>query len=132
MIEAIANQANFHEAALIGADLSFSHFPEADFTNATFRWAKLNGALFGGANLDNADLSDTSAHGADFRGATLIGADLRRSDMSRLGAFSEATNFSDANLYLAKLAGADLTGAVWRNTTCPNGSNTGLTGSCSA
>ncbi|HJO42365.1 MAG TPA: pentapeptide repeat-containing protein, partial [Candidatus Thalassarchaeaceae archaeon] len=58
---------------------------------------------FNGAILKHANLSDGNYNGADFSYAVLYGADL--------------TN-------------ATFVGAVWHYTTCPNGTNTGTSGTC--
>ncbi|MEP6695303.1 MAG: pentapeptide repeat-containing protein [Pseudonocardiales bacterium] len=73
----------------------------------TFAWAanppaaETPSAKLAGANLTNADLS----------GADLSGADLTRA------------NFSNADLSGASLSHAKLRGAVWKHTTCPDGTD---------
>ncbi len=58
-----------------------------------------------------ADLAETSLVDADLRGADLTGVKLDGADLS------------DADLTAARLDGASLRAVVWRNTTCPDGTN---------
>ena len=93
--------ANLRSASLIDAELN-----GVIFTGAILQSAKLRGANLSGLNMSNADLTQ-----ADVRDTNLNNADLRNADLS----FAEMTG--------ASLIGADLTGVIWFNTICPDGSN---------
>lgn len=77
--------------------------------------AALRGARMAGANLASADFSRADLSGANLTGAYLVGANL------------EGANLEGANLLRAVLSNTNLTGAMFANTTCPNGraTNTG-------
>jgi uncharacterized protein YjbI with pentapeptide repeats len=98
----------------------------ADFTGSTFR-----SALLIGANLDNARVLAVDFAFANLTGANLAGADLN-------GNFRNAT-FTRANLDGARISNTDLrgakglstatlTGVVWTNTLCPDGTNSNANG----
>jgi hypothetical protein len=76
-----------------------------------------------GANLFETDLSVSGADlsRADLRGANLQGATLNGTDLFE-------TDLSDANLEGANLRNANLTGVIWRNTICPDGTNSDADG----
>ena len=57
--------------------------------------------------------------------ANLVGVDFTGSNLSY-------SDFSYSNMTGANLKDADLTGAIWYYTICPDGTNSGKTGSCSA
>ena len=68
----------------------------------------------------------------NFAGANLTGANLTGAQLSLASLLN--TNLTDANLFGANLSEtpnlngvylgpADLSGAIWSNTTCPDGSN---------
>lgn len=88
-------------------------------------------------DLTGAALSDVNLQGANLHGSNLFGASMRRANLSYV-------TLSAARLYDADLTGADLTGAnlaaatgltfadlsdaVWSNTTCPDGTNSDSNG----
>ena len=57
--------------------------------------------------------------------ANLVDVDFTGSNLSH-------SDFSYSNMTGAKLENADLTGVIWYYTICPDGTNSGKTGSCSA
>lgn len=99
---ATVNTVNLQDAVLIGAD----------FTGATVVQSNLSGTNLTNAVLKNASFTDTTFRNATFTGANLSGA-----------TFAGAT-LKDA----IGLNTATLTGVVWTQTTCPNGSNSGSAG----
>jgi uncharacterized protein YjbI with pentapeptide repeats len=89
----------------------------ADFTDANLTRVDLSGALlegmsFGGANLFGANLSSAHLNGSSFVGANLTNANLAGADTSLIGPVA-----------------TDFTGAIWSNTTCPDGTNSNRDGS---
>ena len=88
-----------------------------NLSGAVLRGMAANEADFSGADLSGADLTGGSYFRTDFRGANLTGA---RADPA--GVFQQA-NFEGANLTGANFANAIVTPVNWRNTTCPDGSN---------
>lgn len=95
----------------------------------------------GGPELNGVGLSDINAEGASFEGASLRNADLSGSDLSHVnfrdadlsGANLSESNLTGANLLRARVDGADLSSAVWKGTTCPDGTiSDEVGGSCLA
>lgn len=138
--------ANFRQANLTGATLQHGDLRRADFSNATLDHADFWKADFSSANLKNASLEYTSLvevqmkdailAGARLRSANLAGSDLRRSDFegadlsdaSLDGTILTLANFTDATLEGASLKDTQLTDVTWKNTTCPDGTNSDLNG----
>ena len=87
-----------------------------NLSGAVLRGMAANSADFSGADLSGADLSGGSFAGTDFRGANLTAA------TADPGVFQRA-NFEGSNLTRANFANAIVTPGNWRNTTCPDGSN---------
>ena len=88
------------------ADLRKSNFSRARLANASFEGSELSKSLFRkararGVSFESADLTRADLRGADLRGASMEGAILTG----------------------ARLQGAKLRKVVWKNTTCPDGSN---------
>lgn len=101
----------------------------------------LGDGLLGGAQLEGANLSGANLRGANLWGADLYQANLFCADLSGAYAYETLfieTNVSRVNFTNANLTGAETsnglpatlwtsTGAIWSNTTCPDGTvtNTG-------
>ncbi len=127
---------NLTTANLTDANVAYMDVQGANFTGVTLTgvesggitgtpssvpasWMLASGYLVGPlANLVSADLA-----GANLTGADMAGADLY------LGSLNGA-NLTNANLRGASLDVVDLTGVTWSNTTCPDGFNTGSSGTC--
>ena len=75
---------------------------------------------FAQADFSPKGTTKTNLSGAIMPGANLIDANLNGADLT------------DANLYAADLTSADLNGAIWGNTTCPDGSLNSGTSPCTA
>lgn len=104
---------NFQEASLYACDLSFSNVIHTNFVRADLRGARIENANLSGADLERADLRGgaLTSNGTyaqpqpvNFRGANMTGAKL-------IGSMANNADFSDANLSLSKIHGADLRGA---------------------
>jgi Bacterial Ig domain/Pentapeptide repeats (8 copies) len=109
-----------------GADCNLDDYPLVkDATGLDLRGANLGGCFLPLAqNLANADASNANFRGADLNGARLTGANLKQVNLA--GALLRVANLTDANLSGATLLGADmfraiLSGVVWSQTTCPDG-----------
>jgi uncharacterized protein YjbI with pentapeptide repeats len=110
---------DFSNQVLAGANLSGANLGSANLTNAILINANLSGA-----NLTNARLNGANLSGANLSGASLSGADLTFALLS--GANLSGANLTNAKLFLANLSGAsgaNLSGAFFDDTTCPDGSN---------
>lgn len=115
-----------------GCDLSGANLgPAGHIDHIDFRGCRLDDADLSGWTINSASLEAISARRANFAGAPLSqsilrDADLRDADLSR-------SNFQMTDLTNANLTGADLTnaitrGAIWKNTTCPDGTNSDANG----
>ncbi len=112
-------------------DLSGGAFG-GNLSNIDFRGCRLDGAQFSGSALAGSRLDGVSAVAASFAGAQVgdvrfIGANLSNAGFH--GAFLEGADFTGANLSGADLGMAALSRVTWRNTTCPDGSNSDSHGS---
>lgn len=114
---------NFSHANLTGAMLFNVNLTGDDLTSATLSKANLYQAILTDANLSGAVVEGTRLARANLTNANLTNTDLYVAMMN----FS---NLTGANLTGADLQGASLVGAVWSNTTCPDGSTTNT--GCSA
>ena len=121
---------------IVPSAVNIPYYPELNPENGgNFSQAKLGGADFRKADLRNTDLSRAGLAGSDLRGADLRGADLSQAvlDGANLtGAKMNDTNLGGLDLIGANLTGANfggtasllgakLSGAIWKNTTCPDG-----------
>ncbi len=118
--------ANFTNANLIMVDFSYSDLTSANFTNAYltavhFVFSKAEGANFSGTNLEGAYLISGNFIGANFTGAYMHGNSINNA------IFSNA-NFTNADLLNSVESPADISGAVWSNTTCPDATNSNNNG----
>lgn len=136
----------FDHADLRGADFTQTALsggregPQTDLTGATFRGASLQDADFDIVTAPSASFVDANLHGAlvagNFNKANFIRADLTNFNAS--GAYFQGAHFEDAIIEGINLQGAVienasfaaargtpslLNGAVFANTTCPDGSN---------
>ena len=112
---AVLNQATLVDADLVGAELIGADLTGADLTNTLITIARMRGAVLTRADLTNANLSQTNLNDADLSDSNLTDAVIARADLTG-----------------ANLTGANLTGVTWSYTTCPDGSETADTGSCTA
>jgi phospholipase C len=81
----------------------------------------------GQVDLTNADLSHKNLQRVNLSGAILTGANLEGSQIG--DGFLPNANLTNANLRHADLRHADITGVIWSNTICPDGSNSDSHGS---
>ena len=97
-------------------DLRGVVFFSADLRKSNFSRSRLANASFEGSELSKSLFCKARARGVSFEGADLTRADLRGADLR--GAIMEG-----AILTGARLQGAKLKKVLWKNTTCPDGSN---------
>jgi len=108
-----------------------AHLNNIGYFNPTTGQTYINTANLTSDNFTNADLDDHQGGGililsSDFTGANLTGATLMGSS-----AHVGGNNFTNVNFTNANLGGGDFinygvntfTGAIWSNTTCPDGTN---------
>ncbi len=103
--------ARMDNASIAGADLAHADLSDAQLLNANVSFANLTGADLAGAEFENASIFT----------ADLTGADAQHTDLS-------FANMDNADFTNANLTGADLdsgieAGAIWSDTTCPDGSD---------
>jgi uncharacterized protein YjbI with pentapeptide repeats len=106
-----------------GANLSGAKF---SFTPcASLQGVNLTSANLSGATLWCTDLSGAHLSGVNLSNAWLAGVNLSGADLS--GALFRDDTLSDINLnsvqYKINFTGANVTGATWSNTQCPDGTN---------
>jgi hypothetical protein len=90
-----------------GSSLENSNFTHSDFTNANLTSSHLFGVNFAQGTFNSVNFTGSDLTLALFQNTQLQNA-----------------NFTNANLTNAKgMASANLTGAIWANTTCPDGTN---------
>ena len=139
---------NFSNGNLSNKYLSNSNFSSANLRNTNFSNTNLTNSYFSYGNFDEVNdmimwyeddpenVTDYFGH-IDFEGdfddylvkiKTESAADLSNANLS--GANLSYVNFAYANLTNVDLSDADLTGTIWRYTICPDGRNTGESGSC--
>jgi uncharacterized protein YjbI with pentapeptide repeats len=102
-------------------------FTGVDFTNATLELS-ISNSNFTNANFTNAnDKLGSSAGAGGFGDSNLTGANFTNATMTNFSFFN--SNFTNANFTNANLSGVTtsgvntFTGAIWSNTTCPDGTN---------
>jgi uncharacterized protein YjbI with pentapeptide repeats len=91
-------------------------------------------------NFQDVTIKNTNLAGFDLRGAYFEHADLSSLNLSNTNlscsyaAFAnfKSVNFTGANMRYAKFGGALLTGAIFNNTTCPDGTNSNTNGNTCA
>jgi hypothetical protein len=135
---------NLSSAILSGADLSGAYLPKANLTGAHLDQALLCSTQFIGRPDETSNLSGAILSGAHLSGADLIGVDLSTADLSgaNLGTTDQmcsalrpvgtnliGADLSNANLKGANISNTDFTGVTWKNTTCPDGTNSDTNGS---
>jgi uncharacterized protein YjbI with pentapeptide repeats len=123
-VNANLTYVDLDNSSLTGADLQGADLTGAILTGVVSgqitgapkvlpaNWELIHGYLVGaGAGLDRAQLAGANLSGFNLRNAYLAEANLRN------------VNFTNADLTGAEIADADVNGAIWANTTCPNGVN---------
>lgn len=113
---------NFSNSNFGGSDFGYSNLTNTNLTSTVnvsggFSHEIATGAKFIGANINSSVLNDTDFSGADFSQANISSTVVSRAKFINV-------NFTNANLKGATgFASADVTGAIWSNTTCPDGTN---------
>ena len=115
--------------ALLNCGKVRAGFEQEDFNKALAtgqcRRCELEKGNFSKANLMNVNFTESDLEGADFTGAILTGANFYHADLDtedgKKVSFRNA-NLTNANFQCAKhFYKADFTGAIFNNTTLPNG-----------
>lgn len=123
---------DLHGKTLKGFRFARANFHGANLSGTDFRGSDLGITIFWEAKLSQANLSGISLGGADFTGADLTGANFTGSNLA--GKALEVTTLKLCKLTGASFVGADLTyvnltgsvgfdgtGAIFNNTTMPDG-----------
>jgi uncharacterized protein YjbI with pentapeptide repeats len=142
LVDAKLTTGNLTEATVTGTNLTGATltgvagwFLTGTPSSLPAHWFLLDGYLMGpGADLTAASLTGVDLAGVDLAGGNLLQASLAGSNLT--GANLSKANLSDvdlgsANLTRATLVGASVSGwqtpgAIWSDTTCPNGLNSSL------
>jgi len=74
-----------------------------------------------GANLTSCELGNADLSGADLTGAILVNADLTESILDN--AILTGANLTGADWRFGRGVNANLTGVIWNDTICPDGTN---------
>jgi uncharacterized protein YjbI with pentapeptide repeats len=111
--------------------LSYSDFTNSNFTNATLdsrpaQFANFTGATFTNANIDYEFMMDDS----NFTNANMAGVTVRFSASNSNFSGTNLSNavFNSAYLVGSNMSSANLSGATWTNTMCPDGTNSNSNG----
>ena len=97
---------NYSGADLSNQNISGSNLQNGTFTNVTFQGSNLSGDNAPNASFQNANFTNANLAGSTFQGSNFTGA-----------------NFTGSNLKGANLKNASMTGVIWSNTMCPDGTN---------
>jgi hypothetical protein len=126
------SNAQLPGALLLGADMSNSTMTGANLDganlNPAMRATNLVGTNLRQAILTNIRMTAGLAIDTDFSEANLTGALFSTSRLIR--ANLRGANLTRAALLGSSLALADLTGVIWEDTLCPDGTFTGDNGTC--
>jgi len=116
-----------------GCDLSGMAVNSAghlELNSIDFRGCRLDGAALDGLPMNSSSFAGVSARGASLRSSMASSvfrdADLAGADLSN--AVIQGSDFTGANLLGADLTNAISRGATWKNTTCPDGTNSDANG----
>ncbi|HEU0291675.1 MAG TPA: Ig-like domain-containing protein [Anaerolineales bacterium] len=114
---------SFINADLRGANLYFAFFRDANLSGANFSNAYLNKFDVVGSILQNAIFTGTELFDVDMQNTDLRGADLSFTTLSYVSLNN--ADLRDANLLGAerRFGTTNLSGVIWGNTTCSDGSN---------
>ena len=135
----IANQAIFENADLTGqffftSDFSFANFRGANLFMITVENSSFSNADFSGADLTEAEFFDFGPPQVDLSFANLSGANLTLAELDGVIAVNANLSFADltnARLRNSDFTGSNITGTIWNNTECPDGTNSdGNGGTC--
>ena len=113
---------SFINADLRGANLYFAFIRDADLSGANFSNAYLNNFDVVGSILQNAVFTGTLLFDVDMQDTDLRGADLSFTSLAYVSLNN--ADFRNATLLGAERGdGVNLSGVIWGNTTCADGSN---------
>jgi uncharacterized protein YjbI with pentapeptide repeats len=125
---------SFKNTNLTNASLVMVNGRKLDFTGADLTGAQLYQASFRDSNFSNVDFGTAAIYGNDFRGSDL--SDTVLNSVSFMGYSNFSNGDAQTNLDNADLSGLDIayndftgtdlstanvTGATWTSTTCPDG-----------
>lgn len=104
-----------------------AYFPDARFTGSDLTGAALAFANLEGAALDQTNLTNINLFYAHLTGAIVLKSNLTQADLDGAqltDADLSYSNLTNATLFRATgLSSTFVSGVIWSNTTCPDGSN---------
>ena len=111
------SRANFSGDNAPGIDFDATNWTGALMNDVQMQSSSFVGATFAHVTADNANFNAANFDHVDFAGANLSGSVFANATM-------HGDNFVGANLHGAKsMSAAALTGSLWRDTLCPDGTN---------
>ena len=122
---------NLSGANLSELGLSDMNFHSGNFSGTNFSQAILSGGHFYSANLQGSDLSYVHLDSAYLNSAFLQNANLQDSNLryaQMYGADLTGADFTNAILTETDLRNTTMTGVIWSDTTCPDGTNSDQNG----
>lgn len=120
-------QSNLTNYNFDNAILNLTYFLNTDISGSSFKYAILYSSPIGYTNASDADFSNARLSGTmdiyntNFTRAKFINTRMISSNVG-FNNFTDA-DFTGADLSYSSFAGNDFTGAIWSNTTCPDGTN---------
>lgn len=101
-----------------GKDLSNAMITRSEFQGADISGINFTGAVMSNVNFANANLTGANfTNAGNYPGWNFAGVDFENANLTNV-------NFTDTNLQGARnLSTATITGAIWKNTKCPDGTN---------
>ena len=115
------------QVQLLTPNFSGDNAPGIDFNQTDWAFTLMNtvqmqSSSFVGANFAHATATNANFNAANFNHVNFSGANLSGSDLANASMLDD--NFAGADLHLAtSLKAASLAGSLWRDTTCPDGTN---------
>jgi uncharacterized protein YjbI with pentapeptide repeats len=122
-------------AEFLQAAMADSTFTDVDFRGDNLMWTDLTGATFtdSSSDFEHANFSNATMHHANLSDLQLTDAifkQVRLVDATATDAVMVHDYLGWANLRGSTFVGANVTRAIWKETICPNGHNSGSRGRC--
>jgi uncharacterized protein YjbI with pentapeptide repeats len=126
--DTILNNAKIKNALFDNMSVVKTHMTNVNFKNTSIVGGNFTEANLQGSNFTGTTITDTSFSDSDLTNADMTGIiDANNSEFGNTNLTN--VNFTNANLTGATQMGtANVTGAIWSNTTCPDGTNSNSNG----
>lgn len=125
----ILDSSKFRNASLVGFT-----FTNTQGVNVSFRNSDLSSAEFSNSVFQNGNFIGSTIQGANFDSANMSGANMTSVIVNGSSTNFSNTNLTNVNFTNANLNGAinmntaNITGVIWSNTVCPDGTNSNSNG----